>query len=351
MKQETPEEDFIFYNCIESKEYIINFDDTPCNILIGKTNDQVIFSGSHFYTSMNLNEFNLIIKKNFKSINELYVYIIKIFDKKNVEIKYDEKKDILLELLQLNGQKIRLSMRYSQKNIGYIINYLWCKNIKLENDLNLIQEENKNLKNDCINIKQKFKSLQDENNEIKKYNQQLMKEIDLIKKDNKQIKEENNKIKEKNNNILEEIKSIENKIKSYNSNNNNMAFQNNFINNNNNYNNNFNNNYNFNNNFVPQNNNNYINNNFNNDINQHKNNNTFSLIFKETGGNGKIITLDDCLPSDKISDLMEKYRKKKGGDSNFYFTHNTVVLDQNSTLRENKLKNFDKINVMRIRGS
>lgn len=227
MHQETPNEDFIIDNYIESKEYQINYNGSPYNILIGKTKDQLIFSSSYFYTNINQTEFNILFKKKFKSINESYDYIINIFDKKkNVEIKYNEKHEILLELIQLNGKKIQLSTRYSQNNMQYIINYLWCKNIKLENDLNHIQEENKNLKNDCIN---KIKLLEDVNSEIKKYNQQLKEEIDLIKNENKQIKKENNKIKDEYNNILEEIKSIQNKINSYNSNNNNNRIINCFL--------------------------------------------------------------------------------------------------------------------------
>ena len=109
MKQETPEEDFIFYNCIESKEYIINFDDTPCNILIGKTKKNVIISSLCFTTNLNKMEFGLAINKEFESIDELYDYIINIFDKKNAKIKINEKREIILNLLLLNGKEIQIN--------------------------------------------------------------------------------------------------------------------------------------------------------------------------------------------------------------------------------------------------
>ena len=212
--------------------------------------------------------------------------------------------------------------KYSDKNIGYIINYLWSKNIKLEKDLNHIQEENINLRNECNNLKEKIYSLQKENNEIREY-QQLLNEINILKNENKEIRD-NNVILESN--ILEEIKSIKKAIKSYN---NNILFPNNL--------------FNYNNSFIPQN-----NNNFNNNINQ--NNYKFPLIFKENSGNG-IITLDDCSPSDKISELMERYKEKKGCNDNIYFTYNTKRLEPNNTLEEVKIKNMRTINVMKVKAN
>lgn len=325
MNQETPNENLLIQNYIESKDYQINIGDTPCNILIGKTEKDVIISSFCFFTNINHNEFDLAINKKFESLNELYIYIINIFDKKNVKIDFNENKEIQIELLLLNGKKIQIASKYCRKNIDYIINHLWCKYNKIEKDLNHIQEENINLKNDYINLKTKIGLLQEENNLIRQNNQKLKEEINLLKNENKKIKEENNKSIENYNDILEKLNSIKKEIKSYNNN----------INNN------------FNTCFIQP-----INNNFNNDIiNENNNNNTFSLIFKENGGNGKIITLDDCSSSEKISELMERYKKKKRCDGNFYFTHNTITLNQNNTLGEVKLKNYDKINVMRIKDS
>lgn len=84
-------------------------------------------------------------------------------------------------------------------------------------------------------------------------------------------------------------------------------------------------------------------NNFNNKDSQ----NNFYILIKESGREG-IITLENCYPSQKISDLMNKYKDKiKNPFLNFYFLYNTKILEPNKTLEEANLANLETIEVIK----
>ena len=146
---------------------------------------------------------------------------------------------------------------------------------------------------------------------------------------NKELKQ----LKDKYNNILNEINLIKNQIQINN-------YQNNIKNNLNSENNQY------------LNINNKLNNNINNDLNDNNNDlqNNFYILVKESGREG-IITLENCSPKEKVSDLMNKYKYKiKNNNLNFYFLYNTIILQPNMTLEEANLTNLETIEVIKING-
>ena len=73
----------------------------------------------------------------------------------------------------------------------------------------------------------------------------------------------------------------------------------------------------------------------------------FSLLLKESGMN-ETITLNGCLPGQKISELKDNYRKKKkyNGKQDFYFAYNAKKLEENNTLEEEGISDLSIIEVI-----
>ena len=292
----TPEEPFEVENYIETRDFIIYKGNNFYNILIGKMMDKVIIRSLHYSSSIDLLSFEQSIKVKLSSIDELFNIITNSFSNNMVtinNIKTNKEMKLFMSFNYNNKpQKIDLTLIYSKINTEHIINNLWSKLMIMEKSLN-------------------------------------------------EIKGENNQLKEENQRLKQQIKGSLNPITEINNNNNNNY--NNFQNQNM-MNFNLNNNMNFNN-F-----NNSINNNFN--MNSKttifNNSNTLSLLFKESGGNRNIISIDGCLPTDKVSDLMNKYKSKINDNGlNFYFTYNAKVLNPNVTLAQAGIMNLVTISVMR----
>ena len=102
----------------------------------------------------------------FKSVDELYLFIKNIFEKKNVIIQ-DMNNRIMKLILgaydMINGGMKQIEVYlYSQNNINdFILNDLFLKYIKLEENINKLNEKNKILLDENIKIKEdnlKFKS-------------------------------------------------------------------------------------------------------------------------------------------------------------------------------------------------
>ena len=78
--------------------------------------------------------------------------------------------------------------------------------------------------------------------------------------------------------------------------------------------------------------------------------NNFYVLIREPG-RIDIITLDNCSPTDKVSDLMKRYKKKINDNNlNFYFLYNAKRLEETSTLAESKISNNATLEVVKRRG-
>ena len=135
----------------------------------------------------------------FKSVDELYLFIKNIFEKKNVIIQ-DMNNRIMKLILgaydMINGGMKQIEVYlYSQNNINdFILNDLFLKYIKLEENINKLNEKNKILLDENMKIKEdnlKFKSdilklksdmnlLQIQNNRYENHINLLLSGIDKI---------------------------------------------------------------------------------------------------------------------------------------------------------------------------
>ena len=338
---DTPEEEFELENYIEVKEYQIYKDYNNYNMLLGRKNDSVIIRSLQFFYEHNLKEFFLY---KFNTTNELFKFYNDIFEQNGVTIKSIKNNQEMKLLLSYQGKQFDLILNYDKQNTGHIINYLWNKSFKLKKDLNIINDQNKQIKDENEILINKNKELNNEINKIKEDNKELNKEINQVKQELNNYKLENNQIKQNSimimdnfNKIMEEINTIKSGMIS---NNNNIYQNNNPIFNLNNYNNQINN----------FNNDNFNNDNFNNDNSNNYNNNNFYVLIREPGRIG-IITIDNCSPTDKVKDLMEKYKIKINDNNlNFYFLYNAKRLEETSTLAESKISNNATLEVVKRRG-
>ena len=283
---ETPSGNNYTENLLESKEFRIIQDNHIYLILIGKTMNSVTVKCSSYSTNLIFTEISLIAQYQLNSMNELYNFIILIFNSGNVKIEMKNNNiNLYLSFFNNNTKQNKLFMitlNYSRDNTDYFINHLWNKITRLESENNQMQMNYQNLL-------QNFQSLKNE--------------IDSLK--------------------------------------NNFSPNNNFINNN--MNNNMMNNY-MNNNF----NNNNINvlNSFNQQM--MNGNNSISILFKEQGGGNQVRTLYNCNLDDTIAQLMDKYREKiNNRNLKFYLTFNARVLKPEKTLRQIGLTNLTTLCVMR----
>ena len=285
---ETPSGNNYTENLLESKEFRIIQDNHIYLILIGKTMNSVTVKCSSYSTNLIFTEISLIAQYQLNSMNELYNFIILIFNSGNVKIEMKNNNiNLYFSFFNNNIKQNKLFMitlNYSRDNTDYFINHLWNKITRLESENNQMQMNYQNLL-------QNFQSLKNE--------------IDSLK--------------------------------------NNFSPNNNFIDNN--MNNNMMNNY-MNNNFNNNNNNINVFNSFNQQM--MNGNNSISILFKEQGGGNQVRTLYNCNLDDTIAQLMDKYREKiNNRNLKFYLTFNARVLKPEKTLRQIGLTNLTTLCVMR----
>ena len=135
-------------------------------IIISKTRLNVTIKSISYEIKLTPNEFSMTANQLFKSDDELYLFIKNIFEKKNVIIQ-DMNNRIMKLILgaydMINGGMKQIEVYlYSQNNINdFILNDLFLKYIKLEENINKLNEKNKILLDENIKIKEdnlKFKS-------------------------------------------------------------------------------------------------------------------------------------------------------------------------------------------------
>ena len=151
---------------LEIKEYILKKGNISFLIIICKTRLNVIIKSVSYELKLTPNEFSMKVNQLFKSVEELYLYIKNIFEKKNVIIQ-DINNHIMKLLLATydimkGGMKQIEIYLYSQNNINdFFLNDLYLKYIKLEENMNKLNEKNKILLDENMKIKEdnlKFKS-------------------------------------------------------------------------------------------------------------------------------------------------------------------------------------------------
>ena len=184
---------------LEIKEYFLKKGNLSFMIIISKTRLNVTIKSISYEIKLTPNEFSMTANQLFKSVDELYLFIKNIFEKKNVIIQDMNNRIIKLILGaydMINGGMKQIEVYlYSQNNINdFILNDLFLKYIKLEENINKLNEKNKILLDENMKIKEdnlKFKSdilklksdmnlLQIQNNRYENHINLLLSGIDKI---------------------------------------------------------------------------------------------------------------------------------------------------------------------------
>ena len=151
---------------LEISEYIIKKGNLSFTIFISKTRANVIIKSISYEVKLTPNEFSMTAKQLFKSIDEVYLYIKNIFEKKNVMIQDINNRMMKLilaayDMVKGGVKQIELYL-YIQNNINdFVLNDLFLKYLKLEENMNNLNEKNKILVDENIKMKEdnlKFKS-------------------------------------------------------------------------------------------------------------------------------------------------------------------------------------------------
>ena len=204
---------------LDSKEYTLNKDNNKYGIKIGKTKDEIILNYLNYEGKFNLDDL-IKISKLFcicKSIDEVYEFIINLFNRNKVAIKeinnnkYLKLKFGIYNNIKCMEEKVEIIMYYNKNNKYSIINEIYHKYNIIQQNLDNVQEENKklkeqikqileeitDLKNENINLKKEINSLKISKNENKDPAQSI-----VDKECNKDIKGNNNEESENNKEIM-----------------------------------------------------------------------------------------------------------------------------------------------------
>ena len=151
---------------LEISDFVIKKGNIPSKIYLTKTRANVIIKCISYEVRLTPNEFSMKANQLFKSIDELYLFIKNIFEKKNAIAQDVNNRMIKLilatyDMVKGGVKQIELYL-YTQNNINdFILNDLYFKYLKLEENFNALNEKNKLLIDENLKMKDdnlKFKS-------------------------------------------------------------------------------------------------------------------------------------------------------------------------------------------------
>jgi len=151
---------------LEISDFVIKKGNIPTKIYLTKTRTNVIIKCISYEVRLTPNEFSMKANQLFKSIDELYLFIKNIFEKKNAIAQDVNNRMIKLilatyDMVKGGVKQIELYL-YTQNNINdFILNDLYFKYLKLEENFNALNEKNKLLIDENLKMKDdnlKFKS-------------------------------------------------------------------------------------------------------------------------------------------------------------------------------------------------
>ena len=167
-----------YIKIIEYKEYHLTKENISYKVLVGKNESNIIISCNNYDINLKHNDFQNLAKCELKTNDNVYEYIINIFEKNNVYIK-----DIIANKMMklfLKENEIEICLVYNDQNKDLIINEINNENEILKkniNDLNnkikLLEKENKQLKlnnNKSLTLNMNLKATNEINFNILKEN-------------------------------------------------------------------------------------------------------------------------------------------------------------------------------------
>lgn len=184
---QTPNDNKVFEETIlEINEYIINRGNVPINIFISKLRTGVIIRSISYEIKLTPNGFTTLTNQVFQSIDELYYFLKNVFDQKNVAIQEVSNRMMKL-ILNIFNKKVEIFLASKKEINGYIINDLFNKYLRLEenvsnlNQLNKkIIEENSRVKEENLKFQQDFLNMKNDIQYLSTQNQKNENHINLI---------------------------------------------------------------------------------------------------------------------------------------------------------------------------
>lgn len=315
----TPNPQYNVEQILIRSQYKAIFNSIFYNIIIEKTNNNIIIRNNYYELKLNIQALSLLTSTIFNSIDQAYEFIINIFNQNKFYIKELLSNKIILTIgifdIIGNQKEIDLELKENFEDKNYLIKELFNNYVKLENNINyvnndnkLLKEENKNLKNEINNIKQNY------NNEINQLKMAIMNYTNMINQMQQQLNQFNN--------IYQEINNIKNQI-------NNVSMSMNSIN--------------FNNQLSS-----------NNIINDNENDRMIRVIFRSRKSNedqDQSNFFIKCNPEDNIKELIRQYRTSSGDNlHNRKFIYNAENLNRSShlTIKEIGITNNANIFVVKF---
>jgi hypothetical protein len=184
---QTPNDNKVFEEAIlEINEYIINRGNVPVNIFITKLRTGVVIRSISYEIKLTPNGFATLTNQAFMSIDELYYFLKSVFDQKKVAIQEVSNRMMKL-ILNIFNKKVELFLASKKEINGYIINDLFNKYLRLEenvSNLNQINkkiiEENSRIKEENLKFQQDFLNMKNDIQYLSAQNQKNENHINLI---------------------------------------------------------------------------------------------------------------------------------------------------------------------------
>ena len=170
---------------LEINEYIIPKGNIPLTFFLSKTKNYVIIRSIYYELKINPNDFSAITKQLFRSIDEIYQILKNIFEQKNIQILEITNKMMKLIITfhgfgQGSPKKIEIYLPCQKEINSYVINDLFSKYLRLEEENIKIKEENLKLKSDILKIKNEMAIIQAQNKANENHINLIISGIDKI---------------------------------------------------------------------------------------------------------------------------------------------------------------------------
>ena len=283
---------------LSKKEYKIKTDGNFINIILLKTKNNIMIKSTFYEIKFNLDNFSLLTKILFKSIDEAFDFINNMFIKNNIKVKSISFESIKLVLeiydnINFKNKEIEICLLENFENINLLIKDLFDLNTNLIKEISDIKEDNSKLRQENDKMKKEIDSLRDNYN----YGMEQIKiQINNLYNQIMQL------YQQRNNSLV-----MENQIMQQNRMQNQFNGQQEF--------------------FMNQNQIQMTQYNNNNIENQEK---KMNIYFQRTSLFPRTITII-CSPNDLISEVIQKYRTKASDNNKYFFLFNGKSLNENLT--------------------
>ena len=154
-----------YESIIECEEFFLIKENSVYKIIIANRKSEILIKCKNYEIHLNNNDFSILMKTKFNSLNELYIFIINRFEQSNVIIKdiiiNQYIKLILKTIIDNKEHNIEIILSYNKNNL--INNEMF---VDLKNDLNYLKEEINLLKNKINNNKNNNSNILEKSNEF-----------------------------------------------------------------------------------------------------------------------------------------------------------------------------------------